>query len=331
VAAYYRKVLDRIAAIPSVQAAGSVDWLPLAGGDREASSTIAIQGKTDLGARTSVVRLTASPDYFRAMRISLLRGSYFNEQDTSTKMPVALISESLARGSWKDEDPIGKCFRFGTESNNRSWITVVGVVGDIMNDRRGKPLPHVYLASAQNPLHSMALVVRTSASPVSMAEEIKQAVWEIDRDQPIDDVKPMRQVLSEELAGSRLLVEILATLSALALALASLGVYSVMSYNVAQRTHELGIRMALGARPSGVLLLIMGQGLLLVADGLVIGLVGAFSLGRIVAHELLGISPADPLTMLSISLLLAVVALLASYIPARRATKVDPMVALRCE
>jgi putative ABC transport system permease protein len=213
------------------------------------------------------------------------------------------------------------------------WITVVGVVGDVMIDVRKTPLPGVYLPSAQNPERAMTFVVRTLTPPLGFQEPLKRALWAVDKDQPIEDMRTLEQMVSDELAGPFAVVEMVVAFAVLALLLASAGVYSVMSYVVAQRTHEIGVRMSLGARPRDVVQLVVKDALVLIVSGLVVGLAGAFGFGRLLGHELtgIGIRPYDPITFAGVSLLLMLAALLACYLPARRATKVDPMVALRYE
>jgi putative ABC transport system permease protein len=209
----------------------------------------------------------------------------------------------------------------------------VGVVGDVIIDARQTPLPGVYLPYAQNPERAMTFVVRTLTPPLGLQEPLKRALWAVDKDQPIEDMRTLEQMVSDELAGPSATVEMLVAFAALALVLASAGVYSVMRYAVAQRTHEIGVRMSLGARPRDVLKLVVKDALVLIVGGVVVGLVGAFTFGRLLGHELtdIGISPYDPVTFSCVSLLLIVAALLACYLPARRATKVDPMEALRYE
>jgi putative ABC transport system permease protein len=245
---------------------------------------------------------------------------------------VALINETLAR-SWRGEDPIGRRLRLEGLGREQPWITVVGVVGDVITDARKMPLPGVYLPSAQNPERAMTFVVRTRTPPLGFAEPLKRALWAVDKDQPIEDLRTLEQMVSNELAGPLAVVEMVVAFAALALILASAGVYSVMSHVVAQRTHEIGVRMSLGARPRDVVQLVVKDALVPIVSGLVVGLAGAFAFGRLLGHELtgIGIRPYDPITFACVSLLLVAAALLACDLPTRRAAKVDPMVALRYE
>jgi putative ABC transport system permease protein len=245
---------------------------------------------------------------------------------------VALINETLAR-SWRGEDPIGRRLRLEGLGPEQPWITVVGVVGDVVIDARKAPLPGVYLPCAQHPERAMTFVVRTLTPPLGLEEPLKRALWAVDKDQPVEDMRTLEQMVSDELAGPFAMVEMVVAFAVLALVLASAGVYSVMSYVVAQRTHEIGVRMSLGARPRDVMQLVVKDALVLILSGVVVGLAGAFAFGRLLGHELadIGIRPYDPITFSCVSLLLMAAALLACYLPARRATKVDPMVALRYE
>jgi predicted permease len=330
VAAFCRKVLEGARTIPGVESVGVVNRLPVLGEERGALSPLGLEGGSGAEARVSAVVLKVSPGYFPALRIPLRRGRGLTDQDGAGAAPVALVNEILAR-SWHSEDPIGMRLHLESRGPEQPWITIVGMVGDVVTDTNGTPLPCIYLPNARNPERTMIFVVRTLTPPLGLAEPLKRAVWAVDKDQPIEDVRTLQQIVSEELAGPYAMVKMLVAFAVLALVLASVGVYSVMSYVVAQRTHEIGIRMSLGARPRDVTRLMVKQGMVLILSGVVVGLTGAFAFGRLLGHELMGISASDPLTFLCVSLLLMTAALVACYIPARRATKVDPMVALRYE
>jgi putative ABC transport system permease protein len=245
---------------------------------------------------------------------------------------VALINETLA-GSWPGEDPIGKRLLLEGLGDNQPWTTVVGVVGNVIMDARKRPLPGVYLPYAQNPERAMTFLVRTLTPPLGLEAPLKRSLWAVDKDLPIADLRTMQQMVCDELAGTLAMLKMVLAFAGLALALACAGVYSVMSYIVAQRTHEIGVRMSLGARPRDVVLLVIKEAMTLMLSGAALGLSGAFALGKILGHELsdLGIRPYDPTTFSCVSLLLLAAALLACYLPTRRAARVDPMVALRYE
>jgi putative ABC transport system permease protein len=211
-------------------------------------------------------------------------------------------------------------------------LTVAGIVAGVRNQGLDKePMPELYLPHAQHPVGGMTLVARTAADPLSLATAIRHEIWAVDQNQPIDEVKTMERLLADQIAGVRVFVWVLSVFAGAALLLAAVGIYGLMSYAVNQRTHEIGVRMALGARPSDVLRLVLRQGLSIALVGVMIGLAAALALTRLMTGLLFGVSPADPATSVGISLLLTGVVLLATYIPARRATKVDPMIALRHE
>jgi predicted permease len=337
-AAFYTELVSRIEALPGVKSAAVTNWIPLVfQGD---SIGFSIEGRPDpapgQGRRPTVVTRVVHPHYFRTMGIQLLRGREFGEQDGAESPAVAVVSETMARRHWPGEDPTGKRITPGpaTSTDPDDWVTIIGVAQDVRQFELGAdPKPQMYVPYAQGwssfaPRH---LVVSTAVEPLSLAATVRQTVWEIDKDQPVSDIRTMEEVLSESLARQRFSMLLLGIFAAVALALAAVGIYGVMSYSVAQRTHEIGIRMALGAQRGDVLKLAVGQGLKLVLIGVALGLAAAFVLTRVMASLLFGVSATDPATLVTISLVLIGVAVLASYIPARRATKVDPMVALRYE
>jgi putative ABC transport system permease protein len=331
--AFYTDLVRRIEALPGVRSAAVTNWIPLV---RQGDSVgISIEGRPAPapGKEPIVVTRVISPHYFRTMGIQLLQGRQFDERDRADSAPVVVISETMARRFWPGEDPLGKRLTPGSPESPDDWLTVIGVVKDVRQFELGAdPKPQMYLTYTQAdffaPRH---LVVSTDVEPLGLAAAVRGTVWEIDKDQPVSNISTMEDVLSESIARQRFSMLLLGIFATVALVLAAVGIYGVMSYSVAQRTREIGIRMALGAQRSDVLKLAVGQGLKLVSIGVLIGLAGAFILTRVMSSLLFGVSATDPPTLITISLVLISVAVLASYIPARRATKVDPLVALRYE
>jgi putative ABC transport system permease protein len=260
-----------------------------------------------------------------------LRGRGFTEQDRADSAPVVIVNETLARRHWPNEDAVGSRIRFTGDPAQNPWMTIVGVVRDVKHTLDGEVRPEYYLPHAQDAWGSMSLVVRAKAEPMALAPAIRREVLAMDKDQPLFLIRTMDQVRAQSVLVQRFAAVALGLFAALALILAMVGIYGVMSYAVAARTHELGIRLALGARPVDVLRLALRQGLTLTLIGVAIGLAAAFALTRLMSKLLFDVSVTDPLTFGGTALLLTFVALLACWIPARRATKVDPMVALRCE
>lgn len=282
-----------------------------------------------LGASRAINRVTSG--YARTLGLRLLRGRLLDEHDTADAPMVALISDTTARKYWPNEDPIGQRFTV----DYTSWfpkMTVVGVVADIKTDRLDKPqYPEIYWPQAQAPSASARILIRTKVDPESLTAAVRDEIGRIDRDLPMLEVSAMGGVIADTLWRPRLAAWLLGLFASLAVALASAGLYGVLSYSVSQRTQELGLRMALGARQSDVLRLVIGEGMRLVAVGLAAGLAAAFALSRFVASQLYGVKATDPSTFVGVALLLACVALLACWLPARRAAKTDPMVSLRHE
>jgi len=332
VAAFYRRVLENAEAIPGAESIGIVSRLAIPVEYWSALKPVRLEGGSGGKLNASAVVLKVSPGYFSALRIPLRRGRGLTDQDASGAARVALVNETLAC-SWRGDDPIGSRLGLASLGPDQPWLTVIGVVGDGILDLHKAPMPGVYIPCAQNPEREMTFVVRTLTTPLGLEEPLKRALWAVDKDQPIDEVQTVEQMMSHEFAGQYATVGIIVAFAVLALALACAGVYSVMSYTVAQRTHEIGVRMSLGARPCDVVQSVVKDAAALILGGLVIGLSGAFVFGKLLGHELtqFGITPYDPMTFSFVSLLLLAVALLACSLPARRATKVDPMVALRYE
>jgi putative ABC transport system permease protein len=333
--AFYDELLRRINEIPGVESAGVITFLPLSFSGMNFS--FSVEGRAapgDMELPLAAYR-SVSPDYFRAMGISLQRGRVFDSRDTANSPPVILVNRRLAEQFWPAEDPTGKRMKIGPIDSQNPWAVVVGVVGDSrQSGLYGEPNFELYVPYAQERRGFVAprdLVVRTNGDAASLAGAVRQAVWAVDKDQPISNVRTMDQVLATAVSRERFQTLLLALFATLALVLACVGLYGVISYAVVQRTHEIGVRMALGAQPGDVLRLVINQGMLLTLIGLVIGVAGAFALTRFMTEMLFGITATDTLTFAAVPTVLGAIALLACYFPARRATKVDPLVALRYE
>lgn len=331
--AFYTEVINRVEGLPGVKSAAVTTNLPLY---RQGNSIgIAIEGRPipQPGQEIIVTTRVVSPKYFETMDIRLLKGRSLSTQDKPNTPKVVVISEGMARKYWPNEDPIGKRITGGNPQREEDWRQIVGVVNDVHQFQLdAEPKPQMYLAYEQVGFFAPRdLVVKTETKPESLAATVRRTVWEIDKDQPVSNISTMDQILGESIARQRFSMLLLGVFASLAMLLASVGIYGVMSYSVTQRRNEIGIRMALGAQKFDVLKLTVGQGLKLVLIGVVIGLAGAFVLTRLMSTLLFGITATDPLTFITLSVVLIAVACVASYIPARRATKVDPLKALRYE
>jgi predicted permease len=329
---FYQQLWERILRLPGVEAAGGVSALPLSGGIGWGGITIEGYNPGSGENMIQADQRIASVGYFETMKIPLIRGRFFTEHDAKESVQVAVIDQNMARTYWPNADPIGKRLKRGGANSTAPWMTVVGVVGNVKHyalDTDSRVA--FYTPHQQNPLGWMHVAVRTSGDPGGLAAAVTREARALDPNVPIYDVKTMEQLLSESLVRRRFAMLALGLFSVVALVLAALGIYGVMSYTVAQRTREIGIRLALGAQTRSVLKLVIGQGMLLAVFGVGLGLVVAAAMARLIASLLFGVTATDPGTFLVIALLLAGVALLACYLPARRAAKVDPMVALRYE
>jgi putative ABC transport system permease protein len=345
--AFYQQLLERVATLPGVQSVGATSSLPLAPGGW--GKMLSIEGRPAPPSMETIPLVQyrqVSTNYFSTLGVSPVKGRLFTEQDDPNSPPVALINEEMARRFFPNEDPIGKRIWMGPPENllpggalpdgySFPRLTIAGVVNDVkhqgLNQQTG---PEVYIPHAQGAgetQRSMFLAVRTTVDPLSLAAAVRNEVTAIDKEQPVADIQTMEQRLAASLAGPRFNMLLLGIFAAVALALAAVGLYGVMAYGVTQRTHEIGIRMALGAQRGNVLRLIVRQGMVMALIGVALGLAASFALTRVMASLLFGVSATDPLVFTAIALLLAAVAFIASYIPARRALKVDPMIALRYE
>jgi putative ABC transport system permease protein len=331
--AFYDRVLERARAIPGVVSAGTINTLPLAGGP-----TIAfrIEGRPVLTVDKWVPTnfRSVSPDYFQTMSIPVMQGRTFTAEARTGAPRKLMINQALAQRDFPDEDPVGKRITLGnTDENNQPiWFEIIGVTANVRSEQlREDPPPEIYFSASQLTFQKMAVVVRSTVEAESLAPALRQAVAEVDRTVPLAQVQTMEHIVSESVTEPRFNLFLLGLFGAIALLLSAAGIYGVTAYTVTQRTHELGIRVALGAQVSDVLKLVLGQGMAVIGMGLVIGLAAAFGLMRLLRSLLFGVGENDPLTFAAITLVLLFVALLACYLPARRATKVDPMIALRYE
>jgi putative ABC transport system permease protein len=330
--AFYDECLARVGALPGVRAAALTLSLPI---DGSFWNSVFIAADKPVPPRPNLPNSAYTPvsaNYFEAMGIRLLKGRGFNSADRGDSAKVVVINETLARRIWPGEDPIGKRVKQGWPESQAPWREVVGVVADVKLNGLERDTPmQTYMPLVQEPWRQVGLAVRTVGDPLNAANAVEGAIHSIDKDLPVSTIRSMEQLLGISLAQRRLTMTLLLSFAALALLLASVGIYGVISYSVRQRTRELGIRMALGAKRRDVLKMILAQGLKLALIGVAIGLLAAFALTRWMETLLFNVRPADPLTFAVIPAVLLLVALIACWIPARRATKVDPMVALRCE
>lgn len=327
---FHRQVVEQLRAVPGVQSAALIRGLPLTGnGGSPARITLPDRDTPTKGQEPQALFNTATPDYFATMGIPFVKGRLFNDGDRLDTPVVFVINQTMARRFWPGQDPIGKRIQIvGADTLG----TVVGVVGDAKHEWLSEEQrPQIYNCYSQSPGFFATVVVRTNVEPMSISQAVREAVWKVDKDQPVWKVRTLESLLAYNVADKRFLMLLMGIFAGLALIITAIGLYGVVNYTVERRTHEIGIRMALGARSSDVLKLVVSQGMWLAVTGVVIGLIASFALTRFIQSLLFGVSATDILTFISVPALLAFVALLACYIPARRATKVDPLTALRAE
>lgn len=337
--AFFRGVLQHLQAIPGVLSAGAVVDLPLT----TAYSLNTVDIEASPPKEGSATYNPVNPDYFATMGISLIHGRSFTEADSESAAAVAVVNRTMAEKYWGGENPIGKAILVNrgfvertAEGTHLRFMKqrceIVGVVGDVRH--RGldvEPWPELYMPYPQRPSDEMTLILRTSANPAVIVPAARRAIWMVDRDQPVTDIRTMDQLISEDTAERRFVLLLISAFALMAVTMAGAGIYGVVSYSVAQRTHEIGIRMTLGAQSRDVIGLVLGQGIALLGTGIVIGIGGAWSLTRLLSSYLYTVKPTDPATFVVAAMVLAALALAANVIPARRATRVDPAVALRYE
>jgi putative ABC transport system permease protein len=326
---FFKQLVDRVKELPGVQSVATTTNLPLSGTNM--AFRFSIEGRSAPPTEILLAQYHAiSPDYFRTMNIATIEGRDFSDRDTQDAPGVVIINETLARRYFPDQDPIGKRLRitYGKPTDRE----IIGIVKDLKHKSlESGSEDEVYVPYFQNPWAFMTLVARTTSDPENVAGGLKSTVWELDKDQPIESIKTGEQLFSNSVSRPRFYARLLAIFAALATALATLGIYGLVSYWVTQRTHEFGIRIALGAKREDILTQVVKQGLVLGVIGVAIGITAAFGLTRFMTNMLYDVSVTDPIIFLGISFILIIVTIIASYVPARRATKVDPMVALRYE
>ena len=330
---FFDQLLGSLGQQPGIQSAAVSEGFPLGGGANFLA--FAVEGRvlapTD---RTPDAETRAvSPDYFRTMQIPLRSGRFLNEHDVAGQPAAIVVSETLEKKYFPGQDPVGKRVTFGDpQAKDVQWYTVVGVVADVRGISLNEdPYGQLYTSYRQTPRRSLTLVVQTAGEPTTMLGTIREKIWALDRQQPLYNVRTAEEVLGKSIARPRFNMLLITILASVALVLAAVGIYGVISYSVTQRTHEIGVRMALGASAADVLKLVVGQGMILAGAGVVLGLLAAFAVTRIMATLLFGVTATDPVTYFGLAFLIGIIALLACYIPARRATKVNPVTALRAE
>ena len=330
--AFFNQLLERIRAVPGVKSAGTNSGLPLAGNNWGRSVTVEGFPVLSVNEAPVINHCVVSPHYFESIGIPLLKGRDFDEQDSKDSTKVTIVDASLAQEYWPDQDPLGKRIRFGPPEDNEPWHTIVGVVGNVKHNRLDSTTrKSVYLAYPQVPIGGTGFAIKVEGRPEAFMSSVRSQVREVDSDLPVTRMIPMTDVISRSVWQPRLYTVLFGAFAAVALILAIVGIYGVMSYAVTQRTREIGLRMALGAQKSDVLKLVVGHGVIVTAAGLGVGLLAAFGLTRLMSTLLFSVTTTDPITFVAVSLLLALVALGACLVPARRAAKVDPMIALRRE
>jgi putative ABC transport system permease protein len=333
-AAFYSDVLARVARLPAVTAAGYTTWVPLTNYGGATGITVEGRPRPAPGQIPIPNCRIISDDYIRALGMKLVDGRALDQRDGTAAPPVALINQTMARNLWPGENAVGRRFKQGGFEEASPWITIVGIVGDVHQAGLDSPArPEMYLPYLQQDFgfEPEYLVVRTPGDPMLIADAVRRQVWAVDKEQPVAGAMPLEELVDDTLAPRKTQAGLLGGFAVLALLLAALGIYAVLSFTVTQRTQEFGVRMALGAQPDDVLHMVLSQGVRLFTLGASIGLAAAFALSRTLEHLLYGVSATDPISFGLVTLLLAGVTLLACYFPARRAMRVDPMIALRYE
>ena len=321
---YLQRLIDRVQSTPGVQSAAVVNRLPLGG----QTQTLVIEFK-DHDSPINIDSRSASPNYFRTLGIPILAGRAFREDETADRPPVGIIDERLARRIFGNESPLGKCFRISIAAG-MPWVEVVGVAGHVRHEALDRdPRPQVYWPYAQRTQDRLAMVIQTAGDPASMTPAIRAAIRDVDPNQPVYDVNPMPAFIARTLLAQRMSLVLVGSFAALALLLASFGLYGVVSHLTARRSREFGVRLAIGATPAHLLAMVIRQSLARASIGVAAGFLLAGAVTRLLTAMIHGVTPLDPLTYSSVAVLLLIVVVAASYIPAQRASRTDPISALR--
>jgi putative ABC transport system permease protein len=328
-ASFHRQVMERIREVPGVQSVALVRGLPFSGNGATTAITLPDRETPPKGHEPEVMFNTATPNYFETMGIPFIKGRLFDDHDQPNTTPVVIINQSMARKFWPDQDAIGKQV---VSVEDGTKVNVIGVVGDAKHYYlEESQQPQMYGSYSQQPGYFATVVIRTSVEPLSLSEPVRQALWKVDADQPMWKIRTVEFLVNRSVSDRKFLLALMGLFALLALVLTIIGLYGVISYLVRQRTQEIGIRIALGAQVRDILQMVLKQGMFLVFTGVALGLATAWLSTRLIARLLFQVSATDPLTFVVIAAFLIAVALLACFIPARRATKVDPLVALRYE
>ncbi len=327
--AFHRNVMDRIQQVPGVQSVALVRGLPFSGNGGTTAITLPDREAPPKGREPEVMFNTATPNYFETIGIPFIKGRLFDDHDQPNTTPVVIINQTMARKFWPNQDPIGKQVK---SVEDGSVATVIGLVGDAKHYwLEEEQQPQMYAAYSQQPGYFATVVIRTKVEPLALSEQVRQALWKVDSDQPMWKIRTVEFLVNRSVADRKFLLALMGLFASLALVLTMIGLYGVISYLVRQRTQEIGIRLALGAQMRDILQMVLKQGMVLVLTGVALGLLTAWLTTRLIARLLYQVSATDPFTFAVIAIFLIVVALLACYLPARRATRVDPLVALRYE
>jgi putative ABC transport system permease protein len=328
-AAFFERLVPQLRAVPGVTGAALVSATPFTGNWDDVAYAVAGRPEPEAGRAPKALVDAVSDGYFGTMRIPVLAGRDFDARDRAGSLPVVIVSRELARREWPGVSALGKRIR---PEGDSAWSTVVGVVGDSRQRTLGEDLrPRLYVPVLQSPEAFSNVVARATGDPLALAPSVRAALWSVDPDQPVWEIRSMDGLLARSMRQERFTMLLTGLFAALALLLAAVGVYGVMAYTVSQRTREVGIRLAIGATPAQLIGLILGQGVRATAAATVLGLAGSLGAARLIRGQLFGVAPDDPVTFVVVPAVLAGVALLACWLPARRAAKVDPVVALRSE